>query len=141
MFSYPEGRDVEIGKKGTRRPAPACPKETIATSVVMQNTYDLKRTVLQVAKPKGEIDHGAILEMCEGICGEYTGADFGDFALKLLKLADGLTESTTKKAEALDMLEKGQIRVRTDLSFEEKALAEVTHLTGFVARAALVIAL
>lgn len=60
---------------------------------------------------------------------------------KLLKLADGLTESTTKKAEALDMLEKGQIRVRTDFSFEEKALASVSQLTGFVARASLIIAL
>ena len=52
-----------------------------------------------------------------------------------------LTESTTKKAETLDMLEKGQIRVRTDFSFEEKALAAVTNLTGFIARAALIIAL
>lgn len=188
----------------------------IVTSVVLQNAYDLKRTVLQVAQPKGEIDHGSILEMCEGICGQYTGADFGDFdlgdllgtvlggledenfkvdpfltnltrgiiamegtiktlspkvnilnfftdkvdtglnfnidlehpeemnseiAVKLLKLADGLTDSTTKKAEALDMLEKGQIRVRTDFSFEEKTLAAVTNLTGFITRAALIIAL
>ena len=188
----------------------------IVTSVVMQNAYDLKKTVLQVAQPKGDIDHGSILEMCEGICGQYTGADFGDFdlgdllgtvlggledenfkvdpfltnlargiiamegtiktlspnvnilnfftdkvnigpgfnidlehpeemnpaiAMKLMQLAKGLTESSTKSAEVLDMLEKGQIRVRTDFSFEEKALGVVNYLTGYVVRALMVIAL
>ena len=61
--------------------------------------------------------------------------------MKLLQLFQGITDSSTKTAEALDMLEKGQIRVRTDFSFEEKALAAVINLTGFVARAALIIAL
>ena len=188
----------------------------IVTSVVMKNAYDLKRTVLQVAQPKGDIDHGSILEMCEGICGQYTGADFGDFdlgdllgtvlggledenfkvdpfltnlargiiamegtiktlspnvnilnyftdkvdigssfnidlehpeemnpaiAMKLLQLANGITDSSVKSAEVLDMLEKGQIRVRTDFGFEEKALGAVNDLTGYVVRALMVIAL
>ena len=188
----------------------------IVTAVVMQNAYDLKRTVLQVAKPQGEINHGAILELCESMCGEYTGADFGDFdlgdllgtvlnglqnanfkidpfltnlargivamegtiralspkvnilnyftnkvntgfdfkldlenpgemnpeiAMKLLQLAQGVTDSSVKTAEALDMLEKGQIRVRTDFGFEEKALATVTRLTGYAIRALMIIAL
>jgi len=188
----------------------------IVTNVVMQDAYGLKRTVLQVATPKGEINHGSILEMCEGICGQYTGADFGDFdlgellgtvmgglqdenfkidpfltnlargivaiegtiktlspnvnilnfftskvnigmdfnidlehpeemnpmvALKLMQLIQGLTESSTKTAEAMDMLEKGQIKVRTDFSFEEKALVRVTSLTGYLVRALIVIAI
>ena len=53
----------------------------IVTNVVMQDAYSLKRSVLQVAQSKGEIDHGAMLEMCEQMCGEYTGGDFGDFDL------------------------------------------------------------
>ena len=32
-----------------------------------------------------------------------------DNAMKLMQLAQGLTDSSVKKAEALDMLEKGQI--------------------------------
>ena len=62
-------------------------------------------------------------------------------AMKLVRLADGLTDSSTKKAEALDMLEKGQIKVRTDFSFEEKALKTVTSLAGYVMRGLVVIAL
>ena len=188
----------------------------IVTAVVMKDAYGLKRTVLKVAQPKGEVDHGSLLEMCEGICGQYNGADIGDFdlgdllgtvlgglqgenfkvdpfltnlargiiamegtiqtlspkvnilnffiskvdtgldfklnlenpeemnpeiAMGLLKLFQGLTDSSTKTAEALDMLEKGQVRVRTDFSFEEKALNSVNHLTKYVVRGLLIIAL
>ena len=190
----------------------------IVTSVVMQDAYGLKRTVLSVAKPVGEINHGTILEMCEDMCGQYTGAGFDDFdlgdlltsvlnglqeanfkvdpfltnlsrgiiamegtirtlspnvnilnfftdkvdltkaigfninldnpeemnpdiAMKLLQLFQGVTDSSVKTAEALDMLEKGQIKVRTDFSFEEKALGAVNRLTGYAVRALLVIAL
>jgi len=62
-------------------------------------------------------------------------------ALKLMQLIQGLTESSTKTAEAMDMLEKGQIKVRTDFSFEEKALVRVTSLTGYLVRALIVIAI
>ncbi len=190
----------------------------IVTNVVMHDAYGLKRTVLQIAQPKGEINHGAMLEMCEGMCGQFTGTDFGDFnlgdlmntildalskdnydvdpfltnlargiiaaegtiktlspkvnilnafmtkvdigfdldlsnldndklkemnpeiALKLLQLAKGVTDSSTKTAEALDMLEKGQIRVRTDFAFEEKALNTVTRLAGYAIRALIIVA-
>ena len=64
-----------------------------------------------------------------------------DIAIKLVELFQGLTESTTKSASALDMLEKGQIKVRTDFSFEEKALETVNRLTGYVIRAFMIIAL
>nr|AHF24742.1 protein kinase, ABC1 family [uncultured bacterium Contig12] len=191
----------------------------IVTNVVMHDAYGLKRTVLQIAQPKGEINHGAMLEMCEGMCGQFTGSDFGDFrlgdlmdsilgglqeenydvdpfltnlargiiamegtvqtlspkvnilnafmakvdigfdldlsnlddeklkemnpeiALKLLQLAKGITDSSTKTAEALDMLEKGQIKVRTDFAFEEKALAAVTRISEYAIRALIIIAL
>ena len=188
----------------------------IVTEVIMHDSYGLKRTVLQVATPVGEVDHGYILGMCEEMCSQYNGADFGDFdlgsllgsildvlqqasfkvdpfltnlsrgiiamegtintispkvnilnyftdkvdlgssfkinlenpeemnpdiALKLLQLFKGVTDSSTKTAEALDMLEKGQIRVRTDFSFEEKAMNTVTRLTGYAIRAFMIIAL
>ena len=188
----------------------------IVTAVVMQDAYGLKRTVLQVAQPQGEVNHGAILEMCEGMCGQYVGADFGDFdlgdllgtvlgglevenikvdpfltnlargiiamegtvktlspnvnilnfftskvstgfdfnidlehpeemnpeiALKLVQFFQAVTDASSKKAESLDMLEKGQIKVRTDFAFEEKALGTVTKIAGYAIRAFLLGAL
>ena len=188
----------------------------IVTAVVMKDAYGLKRTVLQVAQPQGEINHGYILELCETMCGQFSGTDFGDFdladlldsildvlqtenfkvdpflsnlsrgiiaiegtvktlsprinilnyfmdkvdigvgfdlnlehpeemnpqiAMVLVKLVKGLTDSATKAAESLDMLEKGQIKVRTDFSFEEKALATVTRFTGYAMRALMIVAL
>ena len=188
----------------------------IVTNVVMKDAYGLKRTVLQVAKPQGEIDHGALLEMCEEMCGQVNGGDFGDFdlgdlmnsilgglqeasykvdpfltnlargivavegtvktlspkvnilnyfidkvggglnfnlnlehpeemnpeiALKLIQLANGLTNSAVKTADTLDMLEKGQIKVRTDLSFEEKALDTINRLAVYAIRTAIIVAI
>ena len=188
----------------------------IVTNVVMHDAYGLKRTVLKAAQPKGEIDHGAMLEMCEGMCGQYTGADFGDFdlgdllgaiigglqdesykidpfltnlargiiavegtiktlspnvnilnyftskvntglnlnldkehlkemnpeiAMKLLQLANGIINSSVKTAETLDMLEKGQLKVRTDMAFEEKALNTINRIAGYAIRAVMLVAL
>ena len=184
----------------------------------MQDAYALKRAVLQVAKPLDEIDHGAMLEMCEDMCSQYSGADFGDFdlgdllgtilgslqdenykvepfltnlsrgiiamegtlkticptvnilnfftdkvntnsilnfnlnlenpeemnpeiAMILYQFVKSTTESSTKTAQTLDMLEKGQIKVRSDLGFEDKALAAINRLTGYAIRSLLVIAL
>ena len=207
---------IDFGMMGTLTSKQRQSLVDIVTSVVMQDAYALKRTVLQVAQPKGEINHGAMLEMCESMCGQYTGSDFGDFdlgdllgtilgglqdenykvdpfltnlargivavegtvktlspnvnildfftskvdtglnfslnlehpeemnpeiAMMLLKLGKGVTESSAKTAEALDMLEKGQIKVRTDLAFEEKALGTVTRLTEYAIRALMIVAL
>ena len=192
----------------------------LVTSIVMQDAYSLKRTVLKAAQPMGEIDHGAMLEMCEEMCGQYTGSDFGDFdlgdllgsvigglqdesykidpfltnlargitaaegtvktlsprinilnyfidkvdigigfdldfsnmddeqlaelngpiAMELMKFFDSTSRSAAKTAEALDMLEKGQVRVRTDFGFEDKALGEVKKLVSQAIRALLIIA-
>ena len=186
------------------------------TCVVLNNAYGLKRIVLQLAQPQGEINHGALLEMCEGMCGQFTGADFGDFdlgdlmgtiigglrdenykidpfltnlsrgiiavegtiktlspnvnilnfftgrvntgldfkldlehpeemnpdiAFKLFQLAQSVTESSSKTADTLDMLEKGQIRVRTDLGIEEKALGAIRKLTEYAVRGVIIAAL
>ena len=193
----------------------------LVTSIVMQDAYSLKRTVLKAAQPMGDIDHGALLEMCEGMCSQYTGSDFGDFALgdllgtvigglqdesykidpfltnlargivavegtvkalsprvnilnyfidkvdigpgfdidfdnlddealeelkgplamQLVKFLDSSSRSAAKSAEALDMLEKGQIQVRTDFGFEQKALESVNQIARYIVRALMIIAL
>ena len=191
----------------------------IVTNVVMQDAYGLKKTVLQIATPKGEINHGSMLQMCEEMCGQFTGTDFGDFnlgdlmdsilngledenydvdpfltnlargiiaaegtvktlspdvnilnafmskvdiginldldnlddkeslkklnpeiALKLVQLAKGITDSSVKTAETLDMLQKGQIRVRSDFAFEEHALNTVTRIANYAIRALIIVA-
>ena len=209
---------IDFGMMGTLTPKQRQILIDMVTNVVMHDAYGLKRTVLQIAQPKGEINHGAMLEMCEDMCGQFSGTDFGEFnlgdlmntildalskdsydvdpfltnlargiiaaegtiktlstrvnilnafmskvdigfdldlsnldneklkemnpeiALKLLQLAKGITDSSTKTAEALDMLEKGQIKVRTDFAFEEKALDTVTRLAGYAIRALIIVA-
>ena len=193
----------------------------LVTAIVMQDAYSLKRTVLKAAQPMGDIDHGALLEMCEGMCGQYAGGDFGDFelgdllgtvigglqdesykidpfltnlargivavegtvkalsprvnilnyfidkvdigpgfdidfdnlddeaieelkgplAMALVKFLDASTRSASKSAESLDMLEKGQIGVRTDFSFEQRALESVTKIARYIVRALMILAL
>ena len=207
---------IDFGMMGTLSSKQRQTLIDIVVNVVMKDTYALKKTLMQVAHPKGEIDHGAVIDICESICGQYNGADFGDFelgdllgtildmlkeqnfkvdpfltnlsrgiiaaegtiktispkvnilnfftdkvdtgldfnldlehpeemnpdiAIKLLQLFNGLTNSSTKTAEALDMLEKGQIRVRTDFSFEEKALSAVSRFTSYAVRGLIIAAL
>ena len=191
----------------------------LVSAMVMKNAYALKRTVLKCAHPKGDIDHGALLELCEDMCAQYDGSDFGDFYLGdllstilaslqeenyriepfltnlsrgviaiegtvktlsprvnilnnfmdkvdaglsldasdlsmdtisdaiptvvmgLMKYIDDTGKATAKTAETLDMLEKGQVKVRTDLSFEEKAFDLIERLVSLVLRALMIIAL
>ena len=64
-----------------------------------------------------------------------------EIAVKLFRLAQAVTDSSSKTADTLDMLEKGQIRVRTDFGFEEKALDTVRKLTSYAVRALIIAAL
>lgn len=85
----------------------------LVTSVVMQDAYGLKRTVLKVAQPTGEVDHGALLEMCEDMCGQYTGGDFGDFELGDLlgTVISSLQEESYKIDPFLTNLARGIVAV------------------------------
>ena len=64
----------------------------------------------------------------------------GPIAMELMKFLDNTSKSTAKTAETLDMLEKGQIRVRTDFGFEQKALGSVERLVNYAVRALLIVA-
>jgi len=211
---------IDFGMMGTLTSKQRQTLIDIVTNVVMHDAYGLKKTVLQIATPKGEIDHGAMLTMCEEMCGQFGGNDFGDFnlgdlmntildaleagnfdvdpfltnlargiiaaegtiktlspdvnilnafmdkvdigidldltnlddkeslkklnpdiALKLMQLAKGVTDSSVKTAETLDMLEKGQIKVRTDFAFEDHALDTVTRLAHYAIRALIIVAM
>jgi len=72
---------IDFGMMGTLTTGERQILIDLVSAVVKHDAYGLKRTVLQVATPHGEIDHGAMLEMCERMCDQSTGADLGDFCL------------------------------------------------------------
>lgn len=207
---------IDFGMMGTLS---ANQRQTIfelVAHVVMKDAYSVKRTLLKLAKPKGEVDHGALLEMCEGVCEQFSGADFGDFdlgdllgtvldclkeqdmkiepflsslargivtlegtikaispdvnmlnyftdkvdigrslnlnldnpkemspeiAIKLLQFFKGVTNSSQKTAEVLDMLEKGQLKLRTDIGIDDKGLPNIGRVAGYAARGIIIAAL
>jgi hypothetical protein len=64
-----------------------------------------------------------------------------EIALKLLQLFNGITDSSVKKAETLDMLQKDQIKIPTEFSFEKSTLETVNRLTEYAIRGLIIVAL
>ena len=100
---------IDFGMMGTLTPKQRQLLVDIVTCVVMKDAYGLKKAVLQVAKPKGEIDHGAMLDMCQDMCGQTNGTDFGDFDLGDLlgTILGGLSEESFKVDPFLTNLARG----------------------------------
>ena len=207
---------IDFGMMGTLTQKQRQTLIYIVTNVVMKDAYNLKRILMTIAHPEGEVNHGEILGLCEDMCNQFSGTDFGDFelgdllntvldalqngnykvdpfltnlargviaiegtvstlskkvnilnyflskvdmgssfnlnlehpeemnpeiALKLLQLFNGVTDSSVKKAETLDMLQKNQITLHTDFAFEEKALETVNRITEYVIRGLIIVAL
>ena len=207
---------IDFGMMGTLTQKQRQTLIDIVTNVVMKDAYNLKRILMTIAHPEGEVNHGEILGLCEDMCNQFSGTDFGDFelgdllntvldalqngnykvdpfltnlargviaiegtvstlskkvnilnyflskvdmgssfnlnlehpeemnpeiALKLLQLFNGVTDSSVKKAETLDMLQKNQITLHTDFAFEEKALETVNRITEYVIRGLIIVAL
>ena len=207
---------IDFGMMGTLTQKQRQTLIDIVTNVVMKDAYNLKRILMTIAHPEGEVNHGEILGLCEDMCNQFSGTDFGDFelgdllntvldalqngnykvdpfltnlargviaiegtvstlskkvnilnyflskvdmgssfnlnlehpeemnpeiALKLLQLFNGVTDSSVKKAETLDMLQKNQITLHTDFAFEEKALETVNRITEYVIRGFIIVAL
>ena len=51
----------------------------LVTALVKRDNYGLKRCVLQIAKPRGPIDHGALLDMCEQMTAQFAESDLESF--------------------------------------------------------------
>jgi len=210
---------IDFGMMGTLTQKQRQTLIDIVTNVVMHDAYGLKKILMTVAEPLGEVDHGEILDFCENMCNQFSGTDFGDFQLgdllttvldelqggnykvdpfltnlsrgviaiegtvktlspnvnilnyfmtkvdigfdldfnnidkehlkdlnpkigmKLLQLFNGITDSSVKKAETLDMLQKGQIKIPTEFSFEKSTLETVNRLTGYMVRGLIIVAL
>ena len=207
---------IDFGMMGTLTPKQRQTLLDIVTNVVMHDAYSLKRILMTIAHPEGEVNHGEILGLCEDMCNQFSGTDFGDFqlgdllttvldamqngnykvdpfltnlsrgviaiegtiktlstkvnilnyfitkvdlgsgfnlnlehpeemnpeiALKLLQLFNGITDSSVKKAETLDMLQKDQIKIPTEFSIEKTTLETVNRLTAYLVRALIIVAL
>ena len=207
---------IDFGMMGTLTQKQRQTLIDIVTNVVMKDAYSLKRILMTIAQPLGEVNHGEILGLCEDMCNQFSGTDFGDFelgdllntvldalqdgnykvdpfltnlsrgviaiegtvktlshkvnilnyfltkvdlgadfnlnlehpeemnpeiALKLVQLFKGVTDSSVKTAETLDMLQKDQLKVHTNLGLEEKALDTFNRLTSYLVRAFIIVAL
>jgi ubiquinone biosynthesis protein len=51
----------------------------IVTAFVKRDNYGLKRAVLQIAHPRGPINHGELLDMCEQMTSQYADSDLESF--------------------------------------------------------------
>ena len=207
---------IDFGMMGTLTTKQRQTLIDIVTNVVMKDAYSLKRILMTIAQPLGEVDHGEILGICEDMCNQFNGTDVGDFelgdlltvvldslqngnykvdpfltnlsrgviaiegtvktlspkvnilnyfiskvdlgsgfnlnlehpeemnpeiAVKLVQLFKGVTDSSVKTAETLDMIQKGQIKFHSDLAMEEKTLETVSRLTGYAVRGLIIVAL
>ena len=207
---------IDFGMMGTLTQKQRQTLIDIVTNVVMKDAYSLKRILMTIARPEGEVNHGEILGLCEDMCNQFSGTDFGDFelgdllntvldalqngnykvdpfltnlargviaiegtvstlsnkvnilnyfltkvdmrgsfnlnlehpeemnpeiALKLLQLFNGITDSSVKKAETLDMLQKDQIKIPTEFSFEKTTLETVNRLAEYAVRGLIIVAL
>ena len=83
----------------------------LVSSLLKQDPYAMKKIVLQIAVPEGEIDHGAMLDMCETMCAQSNGTDLGDFSLGdlLSMILGGLAEENYKVDPFLTNLARGII--------------------------------
>ncbi len=51
----------------------------LVTALVKRDTYGLKRCVLQIAHPRGPINHGELLDMCEQMTSQFADSDLESF--------------------------------------------------------------
>ena len=51
----------------------------LVTALVKRDSYGLKRCVLQIAHPRGPINHGELLDMCEQMTAQFADSDLESF--------------------------------------------------------------
>ena len=64
-----------------------------------------------------------------------------EIAMKLVHFFQGVGGASSKTAEVLDMLEKGQLKLRTDISIDDKGVPNVSRIAGHAARGLMVAAI
>ena len=70
---------IDFGMMGTVTSKERQTLLDLVTALVKGDNYGLKRCVLQIAKPTGPIDHGALLDMCETMTAQFADSDLESF--------------------------------------------------------------
>lgn len=70
---------IDFGMMGTMTGSQRDTLKELVMALVKGDSYGLKRSVLKVATPMGPIDHSELLEMCEGITGQFIDVDLEEF--------------------------------------------------------------
>ena len=81
------------------------------------------------------------LTLCVAALGLWSMQSHAQLSTNPYKFLGNISKSTAKTAETLDMLEKGHVRVRTDIGLEQKAFDSVNRTVRYVVRALMIIAL
>ncbi len=85
----------------------------------MKDAYTLKRILLSIAQPQGEVNHGEVLGLCEDMCNQFSGTDLGnvDFELGdlLTAVLDALQGGNYKVDPFLTNLSRGVIAIEGTL--------------------------
>ena len=70
---------IDFGMMGTVTSKQRQTLLDLVTAVVKRDNYALKRSVLQIAKPTGPIDHGALLDTCDQMTSQFADSDLESF--------------------------------------------------------------
>ena len=70
---------IDFGMMGSITPKQRQTLLDLVTALVKRDNYGLKRCVLQIAKPRGPINHGELLDMCEQMTAQFADSDLESF--------------------------------------------------------------
>ena len=104
----------------------------LITALVKRDTYHLKRCVLQIAKPRGPIDHGALLDTCERMVDEFADTDLESFDTGALlnTISSGLEDEGYDIDPFLTNLARGLITIEGTI----KALSPRVNIMECITR-------
>ena len=70
---------IDFGMMGTITPTQRDALKDIILALVKGDNYGLKRSILKIVTPTGPLDHAKLLEMCEGVTGQFIDVDLDGF--------------------------------------------------------------
>ncbi len=70
---------IDFGMMGTVSSKQRQTLLDLVTCLVKRDNYGLKRCVLQIAHPRGPINHGELLDMCEQMTSQFADSDLESF--------------------------------------------------------------
>ena len=83
---------IDFGMMGSVTPKQRQILLDFVTTLVKHDNYGFKRAVLQIAHPRGPVDHGALLDICEQMTSQFADSDLESFDTGELisQVTDGL---------------------------------------------------